>query len=164
MMELKQISLKEANRFVAEHHRHNDIVDGHKFSLGAYKNDVLIGVSICGRPISRFLDDGKTLECRRLCTDGTRNACSFLYGASAREAKKRGYGKIITYTLMSEPGTSLIASGWTVDAEKCGYLSWNNSKRYRERHSQLSLFPKKEPPREYKRRWCKILKKTGGEP
>ena len=60
------------------------------------------GVAICGRPVSRHLDDGLTLEINRLCTDGTRNACSILYGACARIAKNMGYKRVITYILKSE--------------------------------------------------------------
>lgn len=80
----------------------------------------LCGVAIVGRPTGRRLDDGNTLEVTRLCTDGTRNACSALYAACARRAKREGYGKIITFTLQSEPGTSLKAAGWTLEAEKAG--------------------------------------------
>ena len=47
-------------------------------------NGHLAGVAIVGRPVSRYLDNGLTLEVNRLCTDGTKNACSFLYGAAAR--------------------------------------------------------------------------------
>lgn len=42
------------------------------------------GVAIAGQPIARKLDDGLTIEVRRLCTDGTKDACSKLYGACAR--------------------------------------------------------------------------------
>lgn len=47
----------------------------------------MVGVVQVGRPVSRVLDDGKTLEVVRLCCDGTRNVCSFLYSAAARVAK-----------------------------------------------------------------------------
>ena len=86
MLELVPISLKEANAFVAQHHRHHRPVTGHKFSVAAAVNGALdgeiVGVAIVGRPVSRYLDDGWTLEVNRLCTDGTRNACSFLYAAA----------------------------------------------------------------------------------
>ena len=159
-MTAQQISLSEANAFVIEHHRHHDATWGHKFSLGAFVGDVMVGVAICGRPVGRKLDDGKTLEVTRLCTDGTRNACSFLYSAAAREAKRRGYAKIITYILQSENGASLRASNWTLEAEKCGKPSWDGP-RYRERHKveQMTLFQKKTPPPEYKQRWARYLKK-----
>ena len=113
MLELRPVSLKEANDFVAMYHRHHKPVRGHKFSLGCISAGQLVGVAITGRPVSRYLDDGLTLEVNRLCTDGTRNACSFLYGAAARVAKAMGYQKIITYILDTEDGTSLRAAGWT---------------------------------------------------
>lgn len=78
------ISLKEANNFVEELHRHHSKVQGHKFSIGCKDGDKLVGVCIVGRPVSRYLDDGNTLEVTRLCTDGTYNACSILYGRAAR--------------------------------------------------------------------------------
>ena len=113
MLTLKPVSLKEANNFVSLHHRHHKPVRGHKYSLGCISNGQLVGVAITGRPVSRYLDDGLTLEVNRLCTNGTPNACSFLYGAAARVAKVMGYRKIITYILDTEDGTSFRAAGWT---------------------------------------------------
>ena len=112
-MRLIPVSLKEANAFVAEHHRHHKPVVGHKFSIGCMQAGRLVGVAIVGRPVSRYLDDGLTLEVNRLCTTGEKNVCSMLYGAAARAAKAIGYRKVITYTLDTEPGTSLRAAGWT---------------------------------------------------
>lgn len=106
------LDLSAANAFVAENHRHHVPVVGHKFSIGAMLGDRLVGVVIVGRPVARHRDDGWTLEVTRLCTDGTRNACSFLYGAAARAAFALGFRKIGTYILDSEPGTSLKAAGW----------------------------------------------------
>ena len=63
--------------------------------------------------MSRYLDDGFTLEVNRLCSDGTKNTCSILYAAAARAARAMGYRKIITYTLDTESGVSLRAAGWT---------------------------------------------------
>ena len=103
LLTLKPVSLADANSFVALHHRHHKPVRGHKYSLSCMADGQLVGVAITGRPVSRYLDDGLTLEVNRLCTDGTRNACSFLYGAAARAAKAMGYQKIITYILDTEP-------------------------------------------------------------
>ena len=112
MLNLISIKLSDANAFVAAHHRHHRPVTGHKFSLGCEQDGQLVGVAIVERPVSRYLDDGKPLEVNRLCTTGEKNACSFLYGAAARAAKALGYRRIITYTLDTEPGTSLRAAGW----------------------------------------------------
>lgn len=129
-LELIPIGLDEANAFVTQHHRHHRPVVGHKFSLGAIVDAVVVGVSIVGRPVSRHRDDGMTLEVTRLCTDGTRNACSFLYGASARAAFALGYRRIGTYILASEPGTSLTATGWRLIGERGGG-SWSVPSRPR---------------------------------
>jgi hypothetical protein len=90
----------------------------------------VVGVAIIGRPTSRHRDDGLTLEVTRLATDGTRNACSFLYGASARAAFALGYTRIGTYILKSENGATLRASGWDLIGETPG-RSWSVPSRPR---------------------------------
>jgi hypothetical protein len=125
-----RIELAEANAFVAEHHRHHGEVVGHLFSLGAALNNKIVGVAIVGRPVSRMRDDGLTAEVMRLCTDGTRNACSFLYGACAKAAFALGFKRIGTYILASENGASLKASGWRLIGE-AGGGSWSAPSRPR---------------------------------
>lgn len=129
-LELIPIELADANAFVERLHRHHGNVVGHKFSLGAMNNGALIGVSIVGRPVARGRDDGWTLEVTRLCTDGTRNACSFLYGASRRAAFALGFRRLGTYILASEDGTSLRAAGWRMVGEVKG-RSWSCQSRPR---------------------------------
>lgn len=125
-----RIELGEANAFVAAHHRHHRAVVGHLFSIGAAIGDKIVGVVVVGRPVSRFRDDGLTAEVTRLCTDGTQNACSFLYGAAARAAFAVGFKKIGTYILAGEPGTSLTAAGWRLIGETPG-RSWSVPSRPR---------------------------------
>lgn len=110
-MEAVPLHLREANAFVAQHHRHNLPAVGCKWAIGAALDGKLVGVAIVGRPICRRLDDGKTLEVLRVCTDGTPNACSFLYARCTQIARLMGYCRIITYTLSSEGGASLRAVG-----------------------------------------------------
>lgn len=74
----------------------------------------IVGVAMVNRPVAIKLDDGWTLEVIRLCTDGTKNVASKLYGACWQAAKALGYRRLITYTLREETGTSLIAAGWRV--------------------------------------------------
>lgn len=136
MLELIHVELSEANVFVAQLHRHHKPVIGHKFSLGATSEGLLVGVVIVGRPVARMRDDGKTLEVTRLCTNGAKNACSFLYGAAARAAFALGYKRIGTYTLPSEGGTSLRATGWKLLGERGGG-SWSREKRQREDKAPL---------------------------
>jgi hypothetical protein len=158
-LEIIPVSLKDANAFVAEHHRHHKPVVGHKFSIGCISGKKLIGIAIVGRPVSRYLDNGFTLEVNRLCTDGTENACSKLYSAAARAAKELGYIKIITYILETENGASLRASGWNCTGE-AGKPMWTSkrSNPLREKE-QLSLFEPVIPyPQCMKKRYEKILK------
>jgi hypothetical protein len=128
--ELLRIGLAEANAFVAEHHRHHGAVVGHVFSVGAAIGDKIVGVAIVGRPVSRMRDDGQTAEVARLCTDGTKDAASFLYGASARAAFALGFKRIGTYILAGEPGTSLYAAGWRQIGHVRG-RSWSCASRPR---------------------------------
>lgn len=124
------LPLDEANAFVMEHHRHHGPVVGAKFSLGVAKGERVCGVAIVGRPVARALDDGLTLEVTRVATDGTRNAASALYGAARRAAFALGYRKLVTYTLTTEPGTSLRAAGWRVVGAVNG-RSWSCASRPR---------------------------------
>jgi hypothetical protein len=130
-LEIFPCALAEANDFVKRHHRHHNPVVGHKFSLAVVdeKNEVR-GVAIVGRPVSRMLDNGLTLEVTRVATDGCPNACSALYGACRRAAFALGYKRIGTYTLDTEPGTSLKAAGWKL-LGAVGGGSWNCPSRPR---------------------------------
>lgn len=105
------MELKAATQFVAENHRHHPPVYRDKFRIGAMIDGEIVGVIQVGRPVSRMLDNGKTVEVVRLATDGSPNVCSFLYSRAARIAKEMGYEKIITYILDEENGASLRASG-----------------------------------------------------
>jgi hypothetical protein len=107
------------------------LADWEPDSLGAAVGETLVGVVIVGRPVARMRDDGHTLEVTRLCTDGTKNACSFLYGAAARAAFALGYSRIGTYILASETGASLRASGWRLIGQRGG-SSWSRDSRPRE--------------------------------
>lgn len=120
---------------------------------------VLVGVVQVGRPLARSLCDGETLEVLRLCSNGERNVCSFLYSRAARIAKEMGYKKIITYILESEDGASLKASGWHLEADNVGGGSWNTPSRPRTEETQLSLFSERTQKysTEKKQRWVKVL-------
>lgn len=135
MLELSPISLAEANAFVAEHHRHHRPVTGHKFSIACSDGDKVVGVAIIGRPVSRYLDDGWTLEVNRCCTDSTRNACSMLYGAAWRAAKAMGYKRLITYILDTETGASVKAAGYKC-VGKAGGERWTGKRR-----PEVDLYP-----------------------
>lgn len=131
------MDLESANDWVSMFHRHHKPVVGHKFSLGAMKGSDIVGVVIVGRPVSRVRDNGWTLEVTRLATDGTKNVCSFLYGAAARAGFALGYRRIGTYILAAEPGISLRAAGWRQIGEVKG-RSWSCISRPRiDKHPTL---------------------------
>lgn len=134
------LELADANEFVQELHRHHNPVHRDRFRVGAAVDGKLVGVVQVGRPVSRKLDDGKTVEVVRLCTDGTKDVCSFLYAKAARIAKEMGYKKIITYIPESEPGISLKAAGWQQVAITKGG-EW--SRKSRPRNTTAPTVPKK---------------------
>ena len=154
------IELRDAQAYINQYHRHHQAAHRDKFRIAAMDDGEIIGVVQVGRPVSRVLDDGKTLEVLRLCTNGKKDVCSFLYSRAARIAKEMGYKKIITYILESEPGISLKASGWTCEADGVGGSDWDTPSRPREIvASQMSLFQEnmKYPVNEKKQRWVKTL-------
>ena len=122
------VNLETANDFVRRLHRHSRPVAGSKFAIGAQSAEQLVGVAIVGRPVAPRLDDGLTAEITRVCTDGTPNACSLLYGACRKAARALGYTRIFTYTLPEEGGASLRAAGFRLDKEDAGVSAsmWHN--------------------------------------
>lgn len=120
-MTLKAIpmKLKEAAEFVRNFHRHNKPPAGGLFAVGVSDGLQCVGVAIVGRPVSRHLDDGQTVEVVRCCVldDAPKNACSFLYARCWTAARAIGWQRCITYTLQTESGSSLRGAGWKVIAE-----------------------------------------------
>ena len=159
MIKAVPVSLTEAQNYINENHRHHIAAKVDKYRVGAEENGELVGVAQCGRPVARNLDDGKTIEVLRLCTNGNKNVCSFLYSRCARIAKELGYSKIITYILESESGASLKASGWHCEKESTGGGSWDHPSRRRYiEEDQISFFPQKAKyPTGKKQRWGKEL-------
>lgn len=154
------IDLKAANAFVLKHHRHNGKVLVHRFSISVYDGDRICGVAIVGNPSARCLCDGLTLEIKRCCTDGTRNACSMLYGRCCQIAKLMGYKRMFTYITEEETGASLRASNFVLDAENVGggANGWNMPSRPRT-VMEMTLFGEVAPsyPIGPKKRYIKEL-------
>lgn len=123
-MEIRPITFRDACAFVAKLHRHNKPPRGHKFSVGLWQQNYLVGVAMAGRPVARAFDDGLTIEVNRTCTDGTRNANSMLYGAVWRAAYAMGYRRCITYTQAAESGASLRAAGFVRVKDIPARQSW----------------------------------------
>lgn len=156
-MRITRSTLADACAFVARIHRHHEPPVGHRFSLAAHHDGKVVGVAIVGRPVSKAFDPERVLEVSRLATDGTKNSCSALYGAAARAGKALGFERIQTYTLESEPGTSLIAAGWTRETLTTGGQwdrpgDWNAP-------DQLVMFARNrtDQPTDRKWRWAKVL-------
>lgn len=147
-MKIVPITFKAASEYINQYHRHHNSTAGCKFCIGLDDdNGNLCGVAVCGRPVSRFLDDGKTLEINRLCTNGAKNACSMLYGACIRVAKAMGYQLVITYTLDTEYGASLKASNFVYDGLAGGEI-WTGT---RKRDNGV--------PKQHKKRWVYTIRK-----
>jgi len=126
------ITQREAFAFVSEHHRHHQPPRGSivQVAVSCSEKETVVGVAIVGRPVSRMLDDGWTAEVTRVATDGSKNACSKLYGAAWRAVRALGYRKLVTYTLPSEGGASLRGAGWAC-LGKAGGGSWARPDRPR---------------------------------
>lgn len=120
------ITLREANQFVLNFHRHNKPVQGGRFAIAACFDDAVVGVAIVGRPVSATLQDGVTAELTRLCVneDAPKNTCSFLYGRCWRVWQQMGGEKMVTYTLQSEGGASLRGVGWKIVGETKPHNAW----------------------------------------
>lgn len=131
MLTIVPIFQRQAFEFITKHHRHHRKPVGSVFQIALSSDGQIVGVAVVGRPNGRRQQNGLTLEVTRLCTDGSKNACSMLYAACWRAAKALGYRKLITYILSSEPGTSLKASGWKLIGERGGG-SWSVPSRPRE--------------------------------
>lgn len=130
VLALQPIEFDEACEFIDRHHSHHVRPQGWKFGVAVNDGSQIVGVAIAGRPVARHYDDGWTLEVTRCCTDGTKNAASMLYAGLWRAAKALGYKRLITYTLASEAGTSLLAAGWRVIGQSKGG-TWNRVGRFR---------------------------------
>lgn len=154
-MKVRPLTLAQANEFIARHHRHHKPVTGHRFSLGVEVAGQIIGVIIVGRPVARTVDQYRVAEVTRCCTDGTRNACSFLYGAAARVCRAMGFERIQTYTLPEEGGASLRGAGWELDGE-AGGGDWNRCGESTHKNRRT------DQPMGVKHRWQRRLFDEGG--
>mgnify|MGYP001575998886 FL=1 len=151
---LRPVGLREARQFVAAHHRHNVAPRGWKFGVGLHLDGSLVAVGIAGRPVSRALDDGYTIEITRVCTLGQPNAGSRLYGALCRAATALGYQRAVTYNLASESGSSLRAAGFVL-VEVLGHRdTWATPSRPRQ---DVTLFGTAILPDEARNRWERRL-------
>lgn len=124
------VTWRQAVAFNDENHRHHRAPRGCKWAIGVTdETGKLRGIALCGRPVARALDDGRTIEVNRTATDGCRNANSALYGACWRIATAMGYRRIVTYTQQGETGASLRAANFEFVRELPARGSWNQSSK-----------------------------------
>jgi hypothetical protein len=131
MLTLIPVTRDQAIEYLINVHRHHGRPVGYRFAVGVAKDGVLVGVAMAGRPVARHSDDGRTIEVVRLATDGTKNACSILYGACWRAGRALGYTRAITYTLATESGESLRGAGWLKTADLRPRPGWDTPSRMR---------------------------------
>ena len=133
---LRTVSIPVARAFVARHHAHCGPPAVSRFVTGVFNGYFMLGVVMVGNPVARALNGRGVLEVNRLCVRRdvpaalAWNAASMLYGWAVREARQRGWAKIITYTRIDEAGTSLIAAGWCREGVVRG-RGWHSAKRAR---------------------------------
>lgn len=139
MLSVQPLTIKAANRLVKDWHRHSKPVRGALFAVGLSHDGELCGAAIIGRPIAKAQQDGYTAEVVRLVTDGTKNACSRLYGAACRAGFSLGYKRVLTYTKATESGVSLRAAGFTFDGVTRG---GKHSRPSRPRFNEQNTGPK----------------------
>lgn len=105
-MKIVPTTLRKANDFVAEWHRHNGRTarNGGKFAIALEDQCQILGVAIVGNPLSATYMDRFTAEVLRVCTrpDAPTNSNSMLYGACRRIWFEMGGRRLITYTLTYE--------------------------------------------------------------
>lgn len=150
-LRIRPLTLAQLNEQVELRHRHHKPVQGHRFSLGVYYEDELVGACSVGRPVARGCDPYKVAEVTRLVTWDWPNACSCLYAAAARACDATGFDYIQTYILEEELGTSLKCSGWAMDGMTAGG-DWNHSKAF-------SGLRRTDQPQGPKQRWVKRFKR-----
>ena len=135
-LRIEQVSAARARRFIADHHAHCAAPVAWRFHVAVFNGRTMIGVAVVGNPVARALSGRDILEVNRLCVRRDTpsalrwNAASMLYGWCAREAERRGWQKVITYTRADEPGTSLIAAGWIREGRVRG-RGWHSTVRHR---------------------------------
>lgn len=112
VMRATPLTRDQCNNFVTRLHRHHGAVTGYRYGVGVIVNQELVGVAVVGRPRARLIHQYQIVEVTRVCTDGTQNACSFLYGLCSRLCRLLGFSAVFTCILDTEPGTSLKAAGW----------------------------------------------------
>lgn len=150
---VRPVRFAVAAGFVRRHHVHCGAPTAWRFGACITNGPTLLGVVMVGNPIARSFNGRGMVEVNRLCVRRDVpaalrwNACSRLYAWACKEAERRGFVRVITYTRADEDGASLRAAGWTKEARVRG-RSWNSRTRAR---------ADRGPPVD-KDRWSRALK------
>lgn len=133
-LECKPITIKKANEFIKEHHRHHRPTTNNtgRWALAAIDfNGEIQGVVIAGNPVSATYMDGYTLELTRVCAkhDSQKGTCSFLISRCSKIWRVMGGKRLITYTLDGETGASLRGAGWKAAAKVKPHKRWSNKSK-----------------------------------
>ena len=128
------IGVGEAARQCGQHHRHLPRIAGGLVGIEVVRLDTSwpCAWGIVGRPSSRHLQaDGWVELTRGIVPDEAPPSCaSCVLGAAAKWARGNG-SPIVTYTLGTEPGTSLVAAGWLRAGLTAPARSWASKGRPR---------------------------------
>ncbi len=151
MIEIVPTTVKAAQKLVTEWHRHLPKIQGGLFAAAVAVNDEVVAVGIACNPPPAWNGKRKIVIGRvavKPGTDVSANSCSRLYGSLSGAAQRLGWKQVWTYTLPHEPGTSLVAAGFTQDGTTAGSEhGWESKTRIRAK----SVCP--EP----KKRWFRNL-------
>lgn len=122
---------RQAKAWINEKHRHLSAPIGDLFRVGLHVHGELVAVALAGRPC-RALQDGRTAEITRVASvaEVSANASSRCYSALVKAGRALGYRRFVTYTLQSEPGTSLRAANFEDDGLTDGG-EWSRPSRKR---------------------------------
>jgi len=103
--EVREISLKAAQRVIVRFHYTHRAPIGHRFSLGVLTHGQMMGVMIFGRPVARCEDQEGTLELTRMhifpSPEGSPQQALALAETWIRGHRER-FGRLIAYVDMDK--------------------------------------------------------------
>ena len=120
-LRLQPVTRDVVRLFVQKHHSHHHRPNTYIAAVGVSNEVGLVCVAVLEIPRARMLCNGTTAEVSRVASDGsTNNAASMACGAISRAALALGYTRLVSYTILGEPGTMYRASNWHPTALSTG--------------------------------------------
>ena len=122
-----------ARAFIARHHAHRPPPVTWRWGSSVWNGPTMLGVTV-GNPVARAYMHRGIVEVNRLCIRRDVppllrwNGASMLYAQASRDAERRGFRRIVTYTREDEDGTRHVAAGWTCEGPAGGH-SWISAAR-----------------------------------